>query len=730
MFVEVVTSIEARKLNKLFTYEVPIEIEQNIVIGQNVTVPFGKGNKEISAIIIKILANDYKPIMNLKKIIKINPAQTSLDKNLLKLASWIRDKYFLSFSSVLKLMMIKNIKVKADYSNKNIYITQKGISTISTLRKSKKKELLETLKDKDGLLFNDLLEQGYSKAVIVEMIKSDLLKFENKLLVSNTINLSVKQKEIYNQIENELDKDKSNEDSSIFLLFGATGSGKTEIYFKAIQHTLKKNKQVIVLLPEINLTEQMIGRFEKTFPDNVVKWHSQITNVQKMKAWEELVNRDKNIIIGPRSAIFTKMNNVGLIIVDEEHDGSYYQQNYPNYNARDIAIMRGQVDGATVILGSATPSVDSMEMVSEGKYKLLRLEEKYHGQDNPIVELVDMAEELHKGNSTIISDALDRAIKKKIAQGEQILIFINRRGYYNFLMCRDCGYVIKCKNCDIPLTYHEKEKKLICHYCDNKIDKQDNCPNCGSKRIRGIGLGTEQTLEIIKKKYPTLNVERLDSDIRGGNTKKKSIIQDYKDKKIDILIGTQIIAKGIDFPNVGLIGILLGDMSLNFPDYRAREWTFQLLMQVIGRTSRRDKKGEVILQTYHPSDIIYSDIKTFNYSNFYNKELKFRKRHNYPPFGEIIKLQFQGLNRDDLIELIWDSYKSLNLKFEAKEIFKPKPNRIEKYNGIWRWEIIIKFDRNKLEEKEQYLKDFMKNFYIINNNKEMVYIERNPYGLI
>ncbi len=730
MYVEVVTSIETRKLNKLFTYELPEELEQKISIGQNVTVPFGKSNKEISAIIIKILPSDYFPTMELKKIIRFNPDKTSLDKNLLKLASFIRDKYFLPFSSVLKLMTIKNIIVKDDYSNKIIFITEKGLAIINGIRKSKKKEILETLKVEGNILFSELIIRGYKKPLIVEMINADILNFENKLLVSNNVNLSIKQKDIYNKIENQMQKEDSINESSVFLLFGATGSGKTEIYFKAIQNSLKNNKQVIVLLPEINLTEQMIGRFESTFPDNVVKWHSQITTIQKMKAWKELVNREKNIIIGPRSAIFTKMSNVGLIIVDEEHDSSYYQQNYPNYNGRDVAIMRGKIDGATIILGSATPSVESMEKVNEGEYELLRLEEKYYGQDNPIVNIVDMSDELHKGNSTIISEALDITIKKKINQGEQILIFINRRGYYNFLMCRDCGNVIKCENCDIPLTYHEKEKKLICHYCDNKIDKQDNCPNCGSKRIRGIGLGTEQALDIIKKKYPNLNVERLDSDIKGGNTKKKTIIQDYKDKKIDILVGTQIIAKGIDFPNVGLIGILLGDMSLNFPDYRAREWTFQILMQVIGRTSRRDKKGEVILQTYHPSDIIYSDIKNFDYQNFYNHELKFRKRHNYPPFGEIVKLQFQGTNRDDLIELVWNSYNTLKIKFQIDEIFQPKPNRIEKFNGNWRWQIIIKFNRNKLTEKEQYLKEFMDNFYINNNNKEMVYIERNPYGLI
>lgn len=726
MYIEVATSLETRKLNRLFTYEVPQELELDIFSGQNIIVPFGKGNKETTAIVIKILPDNYKPEFELKKIIRINSNKTDLDKKLLALAVMIKDKYFLPLSSVLKLMTIKNINVKENYDNKNIYITSKGIEKINNSRKSKKKELLELIELEVEISFLELLEKNYKKSLIVELVKDGYLSLENKILIANEVNLSHKQEEIYQEIK----KGFYQNTKPVYLLFGATGSGKTEIYFKAIEKTLQENKQVIVLLPEINLTEQMINRFEKAFPDNVVKWHSQITIQQKKKAWEDLVKKERNILIGPRSAIFTKMSDVGLIIVDEEHDISYYQQNFPTYNGRDVAIMRGIIEKAVVILGSATPSVDSMQSVIEGKFELLRLEEKFHGQTDPKVHLIDMSAELHKGNSTIISDALDKGIRERINNGEQILIFINRRGYYNFLMCRDCGNVIKCENCEIPLAYHEKDKKLICHYCDYKIDKVEICPSCGSNRIRGIGLGTEQAVDIIRKKYPELIVERLDSDVKGGNTRKKNIIQDYKDKKIHILVGTQIITKGIDFPNVGLVGILLGDMSLNFPDFRAREWTFQLMMQVIGRTSRRDKKGEVILQTYRPSDIIYRDIQNFNYHNFYLQELKFRKKHGYPPFGEIIRVQFIGLNREDLIQIVWDSYNNLKSKLESSYIFEPKPNRIEKLNEYYRWQIVIKFENLMMIENEKYLKEFIENYYINNNKKEMVYIERNPYGLI
>ena len=726
MYIEVATSLETRKLNRLFTYEVPQEMEMEIFSGQNVIIPFGKGNKEITGTIIKIMPDEYKPEIEVKKIIRLNSSKTDLDKKLLKLAVLIKDKYFLPLSSVLKLMTIKNINVKENYENKNIFITEKGREKITDLRKSKKKELLEFIEFEGKIPFLELIEMDFKRSLIIEMLKNKDLAFENKILMNNKIELSKKQEEIFEKIK----KGFYTRGNNVFLLFGATGSGKTEIYFKAIEETLHDNKQVIVLLPEINLTEQMISRYEKAFPDNVVKWHSQITTQQKKKAWENLVKKEKNILIGPRSAIFTKMSDVGLIIVDEEHDISYYQQSYPTYNGRDVAIMRGEIEKSLVILGSATPSVDSMQMANEGKYELLRLEEKFHGQSNPLVNLIDMKAELHKGNSTIISDALDIGIRNKIKSGEQILIFINRRGYYNFLMCRDCGTVIKCNNCDIPLAYHDKDKKLICHYCDYKIDNITCCPTCGSRRIKGVGLGTEQAVELIRKKYPELIVERLDSDVRGGKQVKKNIIQNYNDKKIHILVGTQIIAKGIDFPNVGLVGILLGDMSLNFPDFRAREWTFQLMIQVIGRTSRRDKKGEVILQTYRPSDIIYRDIQNFDYRNFYLQELKFRKIHGYPPFGEIIKIQFIGQNRDELIELIWDAYNTLRTKFTDSDIYEPKPNRIEKFNNYFRWQIVIKIDKKMIIESEEFLRRFMEDYYNNKNNKEMIYIERNPYGLI
>lgn len=726
MYVEVVTSIETRKLDRTFTYEVPENLEKGIFVGQNVLVPFGRSNKETSAVIVRIL--DYFNIsgIKVKKILALDSARTDLDIKMLSLATKIADRYFLPLSSILNLMSIKKHEARESFEDKVLTITDKGREVLSKARKSQKKDILSLVEETGKIDYQYLKEKEYKKSLIKQLILDGCLQTESRQKTFRKIELSHKQEGVYQEIEKNLNSD----EKKVFLLFGATGSGKTEIYFKAIQECLRQNKQAIVLLPEINLTEQMIERFEDNFKDNVVKWHSQVTVMQKRNAWEELLKKEKNILIGPRSAIFTRMAEIGLIIVDEEHDNSYYQQNFPSYNGREVAIMRGIEEKATVILGSATPSVESMELSNEGIYKLLRLDERFYGQKNPDVHLVDMSSELHKGNSSIISDELDLSIRNKIEGGEQILIFINRRGYYNFLMCRDCGNVIKCSNCEIPLAYHEKDNTLLCHYCEAKSERPPECPHCKSRRIRGIGLGTEQAVEIIRKKYPNLSVERLDSDIKGGSARKNNIIQDYKDKKIDILVGTQIIAKGIDFPNVGLVGILLGDMSLNFPDYRAREWTFQLLMQVIGRTSRRDKKGDVILQTYRPSDIIYSDIKYFNFENFYKHELNFRKRHNYPPFGELLILEFTGEDREALIRFIWEGYERLSKHFSVNEIYKPKPSRIEKHKNLYRWQIMIKCDKKKMKETEAHIREYMEDHYQKNNQKEKIYIERNPYGLI
>lgn len=726
MVAEVITSIETRKLDRTFTYKIPEGMEEGIKIGSCILVPFGRGNKQIKAYVVNIRKEAENPEIQLKEIGSLESGVTGIDPRMLEFAARMQEYYYLPLASILKLMVLEKGSYRESYAFQALALSSSGVEGLERMRRSRKKEILERLAAEGALPVESLLREGIARETIREVLKAGLAVLEHYLPEHAGITLSKRQEELFGEIRESLVERRS----ETFLLFGATGSGKTELYFKAIEETLRQGRQAIVLLPEINLTEQMLARYERTFPGNVVVWHSQISPGEKRKNWDLLNSRERNILIGPRSAIFTNMREVGLVIVDEEHDTSYYQQNLPVYNGRDVALMRAEVEGAVAILGSATPAVDSMEKAIHGEYRLLRLEEKFYGQENPEVRLVDMARELKDGNFSIISRELKEEISSTLKGGEKVLLFLNRRGFYNFLMCRSCGRVIKCGSCEIPMTYHERENKLVCHYCGDMAAKPDFCPHCGSKRIRGIGIGTEQVVEVIRELFPGVGVGRLDSDIGGGRMEKQRILEEFKEAGMGILIGTQIIAKGIDFPNVGLVGILLGDMSLNFPDYRSREWTFQLLMQVIGRTSRRERKGRVLLQTYRPDDSLYSEIRSFNFDGFYETELDFRNRLGYPPYGEILRLQFSGADREVLTRTIWEVHEQLSLIFFEQELYKPKPNRIERHKESFRWQILLKLTKDRLLEKEGELKKLFRRFYEVEKNGVLFYIERNPNGML
>lgn len=727
MYAEVITSIETRKLNRTFSYRVPASLSQLIAPGQGVLVPFGRGNKRIRAIVVGLSDFVAEGLDDkLKDIIEIVSDHTEIDVKMLRLAAKVRERYFLSMASVLRLMILEKGRYREQYLDKQLVLAPSGREIHDSLRKSKTKELLALLIQQDGLPFEEVMNLGYSKAVLLKALSLGYLSLVQRTGVGAKTTLNPQQEEAHRIISKAI----TDEHPQRFLLFGVTGSGKTEVYFRSIEDCLARGKQAIILLPEINLTEQMLNRYENAFPGNVVQWHSQIGHGEKRKAWNLLNNKEKNILIGPRSAIFTNMADLGLIIVDEEHDNSYYQQNMPSYNGRDVALMRGEVEGAVVILGSATPSTDSMMRAQTGEYVLLSLEEKYFGQSHPEVRLVDMGQELKEGNHSILSREMEKNIRETLNRHEKVLLFLNRRGYYNFLLCRDCGHVSKCPDCDIPLTYHEKAGKLICHYCGHTSVKPQSCPECGGQRIRGIGIGTEQVVDLVQKTFPGHLVGRLDADVVGGKNARQHILEEFKHRDTEILIGTQMIAKGIDFPNVGLVGILLGDMSLNFPDYRSREWTFQLLMQVIGRTGRREKKGLVLLQTYRPFDIIYKDIVSFDFTSFYRKELQYRKRYDYPPYGEILLLGFFGTSRDDVQKTIWDFHEGLTSTFKKEEVFRPKAARPEKRGDQYRWNLILKLKADSLDEGERHLRRMVLAFYEDPKQKINLSIERNPSGLL
>lgn len=720
MLAQVVTSIETRQLDKVFTYEVPEAMRASIAIGKAVEIPFGKGNRLISGYVVDLM--EESPYEGLKEISGYVEGKGDSNEVMIQLAWWMKETYFIPLSSALKLMFTSVGSYRESYEGQEVRITEEGREAILGMRRSKRKDFLEDLLTGplsyeeslgriSAAIFRDLKIKG-----LIEVVKN---KREKKCYLKA---LNTSQEKVFRSIEKSI----AGETGEHFLLFGVTGSGKTEVYFKSIEKALEKNQQVLVLLPEIQLTEQMIHRFEAAFPGRVAKWHSQMSHGAKKKIYEELASGDKEILIGPRSAVFTPMKHLGLIIVDEEHDTSYYQSTMPVYDGREVALKRGELEVATVVLGTGTPSLESIYQAGDGNLHFLELKEKYYGQENPDIQIVDMAEELQKGNMTFLSADLEKEIVKAKKRGEQTILFLNRRGFANFILCRDCGHVIRCEACDISMTYHRPDR-LVCHYCQREMSLPSTCPECGSRRIKGMGLGTEQVVEYIEEKLPGIKVERLDQDVLGGKGNRQRIIEDVKSGRVDVLVGTQMITKGIDFPNVGLVGILLGDLSLNFPDYRAREWTFNLLMQVIGRTGRRKKKGKVLLQTYRPFDIIYRDIENFDYQGFYQRELAFRKKMLYPPYGELFKLHVGGEDENKVIKKCWEIYDSLKIFFDHGELFPPKKEKRGKVNHQYRWQLLVKLKRDDLS-KESILREYMLGEY---GNKQVIcYVERNPRGLL
>ena len=504
-----------------------------------------------------------------------------------------------------------------------------------------------------------------------------------------------------------------------YLLHGVTGSGKTEVYMQLIKKVINKNKQALVLVPEISLTPQLVETFKKRFGNDIAILHSHLSKGEKYDEWRRIVRKEVNIVIGARSAVFAPLTNVGIIIIDEEHSNTYKQENNPRYNAIDIGLYRAKFYNCPIVLGSATPSIESYTRAKTNIYELLEMKNRVNN-NLPKVTLVDMKEEIRKKNN-IFSQLLKDKINEKLNNNEQVIILLNRRGYTTITTCNNCGFTHKCPNCDIPLTYHLKSKKMVCHYCNYETNKLFKCPNCGSTDIKERGMGTEKLEEEITKEFSKAKVVRMDVDTTRTKQAHKKIITDFENEKYNILIGTQMIAKGLDFPKVTLVGVINGDATLNIPDFRSGERTFQLLNQVAGRAGRSSLLGEVIIQGFNTDHYSLICAKNHDYLSFYNEEMKIRKILKYPPFYNLCLIKIQGINatkcEEESNKII--TYLRNNLKDEI--ILGPTTAMIPKVNNIYHYQIIIKYKDTK--KIYQYLK-FINDKYA--NNKITVGIDFNP----
>lgn len=726
MYIDVLCEIGAKAVDNVFEYRVPKELEGNIKIGIRVSIPFGKMSLEGFVINIKNSTNyDKDKIKDITSVIDNEPV---INKEMLELGKYMSDNLLCSKVSAYQVMLPKALKAKAGTDIKikyNKYLRRnKSIEEIDNYIKNCKYEgqinLLCKLKEGDILIskmsstINTIIKHGLGVVVEIEEKRYNYMGLSNYKRVI----LTGEQENVRNRIISSFGK------SETFLLYGVTGSGKTEVYMSVIEEAIKNGKEAIMLVPEISLTPQIVGKFISRFGDVISVLHSRLSDSERYDEYRKITEDKSKIVIGTRSAIFVPFNNIGVIIIDEEHTSSYKQESHPRYNAKDIAIWRSNYHKCPVVLGSATPSLESFARAGNKVYTLLTLNKRPGSSTLPDVQIVDMKEEIKKGNF-ILSSILKNKIKEKLDKGEQIILLLNRRGYSNIITCKDCGHTEKCPKCDISYTYHKTSNNLKCHYCGTSKPLVEKCSNCGGTNIKDYGLGTEKLEEELNKLYKA-RIVRMDIDTTSKKGEHERIIDAFGNHEYDILIGTQMIAKGLDFPNVTLVGVVSADSTLSTPDFRASENTFQLLSQVSGRAGRSESKGEVIIQTYNPDHYCITLSKNHDYLSFYKEEMKMRKLLKYSPYYYMVVVSISskdydlGFKESNKIA----NYLNNNLSSETI-ILGPSMASMFRVNNIFHYQIIIKYRKDdNLLKSLRFIDDMYKK-----DNKINVELDFNPIKL-
>ena len=704
MIAEVIINRTAKKLNRTFDYQIPKEMEEYIYVGTKVLVPFGRAKKLEEGFVVGFKENTEYEVKEIAKI------EENLTEKQIELAKWMSKKYYCNVTDCIKLMQtpgtrtkenkIKDKTINSVYLKKEVeeieYEIQSGM-----IKSEKHQRVLNFVKNNEGAtipeiesftdcsraIVNTLIKNGYLE-IVEQTVKRDPLA--NKLIEhTEKLILNDEQLQAYNRVRQAIKENRFEK----FLLFGVTGSGKTEIYLQLIDDIVKEDKAAIMLVPEISLTPQMIERFIARFgKEQIAVLHSKLSIGERHDEWERIRENKAKIIIGARSAIFAPIPNLGLIIIDEEHDSSYKSESSPRYDAKEVALQIAQDNKIPLLLGSATPDISTYYNATEKKnITLLELTKRANNAQLPKVEIVDLKQELATGNRSMLSRELYKDIEENLKNKQQTILFLNRRGFSTFIMCRECGYTVKCDNCNVSMTYHGYENKLKCHYCGAEKPVVTKCPECGSEKIRYFGTGTQKLEQEIIKQFPGSTTIRMDVDTVSKKNSHEQILNKFKNENIDILIGTQMVVKGHHFPNVTLVGVIAADSSLNIDDYRATERTFQILTQVAGRAGRGELPGKVIIQTYNPENFSIQAAQKQNYLEFYETELALRKQLKYPPFCDIIVMRFEGKNENLIKQLSLESYNFLCAKkFDCVQVFRPAPAPIDKIQNRFRWRIIMK----------------------------------------
>ena len=702
MYANIIIQYGSKAVDREYTYIVPINFRNKIKIGHRVRVLFN--NREIEGFVLSLF-DKYNGDYELNEIISLVDDEPILNEEMLYLGREICDKTLCSKISAYQVMLPKALKASENTNigiRKNRYIVlnvnlDELELYINKCRFENQKAILNELKEKKKILLRNKISG------VDTLIKHGIIKceYENVYRYNASVsgryrivNLNEEQKKVVDNVNLNI--------HDTYLLYGVTGSGKTEVYMELIDRSLKMDKTSIMLVPEISLTPQIVDRFVTRFGDNVAILHSGLSDTERYDEYRKIMDGKVKIVVGARSAIFAPLKNLGIVVIDEEHTATYKQDNHPRYNAKDVAILRGKYNNCPVIFGSATPSLETYARATNGVYKLLTLTKRAGNGKLPFVNVVDMKDEIKKGNF-ILSKLLIDKINDRLLKNEQVILLLNRRGYSSMLTCRDCGSVLKCPNCDISLTYHKTSNSNRCHYCNYSVKNVRACLECGSSNIKDYGLGTEKLEEELNKMF-NARIIRMDMDTTSRKGMHEKIINDFGEHKYDILVGTQMIAKGLDFPLVSLVGVINADTSLNLPDFRSAETTFQLLSQVSGRAGRSDLSGEVVIQTYNPEHYSIRYAKEHDYLSFYNEEMNIRRELCYSPYFYITlvnissrdyELGFKEANKIG-------EYLRKNLSSGTK-VLGPSMANIFKINNVYHYQCIIKYKRD--EKLNKVLRD-------------------------
>ncbi len=725
MIAKVIVDIASSKVDKVFDYLCPFFVS----VGDEVLVPFG--SRKMKGLVTDIVEQSEVDENKLKPILK--KLENGVDKKTIELAKFISTNYYVGMADALRLFLPRLITAEKTKSKLGFVVElddrKKAETYLKTLNNKSKvqREIINFMLKHNSCAW-DMISKNFSRSSINSLINNGILSKKTCIL------RRAPKVDIIDNRSKILNKQQKNavttilSETNFYLLHGVTGSGKTEVYLSVAQEMINNGKSVLILVPEISLTPQMLGLVKSRFKDSVAVLHSGLSNGERFDEWKKIQSGMVNLVIGARSAIFAPIKNLGLIVVDEEHDDSYRSDTNPRYDTRIVAEKLAELENCSLILGSATPSLESYTKALSGYYKLIEMPERVNNKKMPTIEIVDMTKEFQRGNTGVLSHALEEEIKKALDRNEQVMLFINRRGYNSFLQCKNCGWVANCPDCDVSLVYHKAENVLKCHFCGNRYKMFSVCPECQNENLMVSNFGTQKIVEEVQQKFANAKVIRMDNDTTRTKNAHAKILSSFRNKEANVLVGTQMIAKGHDFPLVSLVGIIDADISLHQTSYKAAEKTFSLITQVAGRAGRSLVPGKVILQTRSPNHYCFKFAKNYDYISFFKKESNLREVTKYPPFAKILRILVKSFDQEVAKNAVMSYYKKIkDLQIENKQdffylgIMKSPVGRIEKQ---YRFQVLMRISASS---------ELVPRIYnIVKSNQPknaVVFVEINPTNL-